>query len=75
VLRLLEGEQLVAGLSGAKRAAQDSDRTNAPAQLPLFHEVHPVLERLRTIDVNQLTPMESLSTLDELARIARQEAR
>jgi DNA mismatch repair protein MutS len=76
VLRLLEGEQLVAGLAGAKRAmAAESGATNAPTQLGLFTEVHPAVEGLRAIDVNQMTPMEALSTLDALARIARQEAR
>jgi DNA mismatch repair protein MutS len=66
VLRLLEGEQLVAGLSDAPRS---------PAQLALFNDVHPAVEKLRAIDANQMTPMEALSTLDELARIARQESR
>jgi DNA mismatch repair protein MutS len=76
VLRLLEGEQLVAGLSGVKRAVSvDSDPTTPPAQLALFNDVHPAVERLRAIDANQMTPLEALSTLDELARIARQEAR
>ena len=76
VLRLLEGEQLVAGLAGAKRTVSvESDPTNPPAQLALFNEVHPAVEKLRAIDANQMTPMEALSTLDELARIARQEAR
>jgi DNA mismatch repair protein MutS len=76
VLRLLEGEQLVAGLAGAKRAmAAESGATDAPTQLGLFTEVHPAVEGLRAIDVNQMTPMEALSTLDALARIARQEAR
>jgi DNA mismatch repair protein MutS len=75
VLRLLEGEQLVAGLSGVKRVSVDSEPTTPPAQLALFNDVHPAVEKLRAIDANQMTPMEALSTLDELARIARQEAR
>ena len=64
VLRLLEGEQLVAGLSA------DTVRPMAEAQLGLFADVHPALERLRSIDTNEMTPLEALKTLDELARMA-----
>jgi DNA mismatch repair protein MutS len=76
VLRLLEGEQLAAGLAGGSRApVGDAAFSSAAAQLALFDDTHPVVERLRTIDANQMTPMEALSTLDELARMARKEAR
>jgi DNA mismatch repair protein MutS len=64
VLRLLEGEQLVAGLSA------DTLRSTAGAQLGLFGDEHPALERLRSIDTNEMTPLEALNTLDELARMA-----
>ena len=67
VLRLLEGEQLVAALAGrGVRHAADT------AQLALFVEPHPVVERLRSLDPNQMTPMEALKALDDLARIARE---
>ena len=67
VLRLLEGEQLVAALAGrGVRHAADT------AQLPLFVEPHPVVERLRSLDPNQMTPMEALKALDDLARMARE---
>ena len=69
VLRLLEGEQLVVGLS------RDGGRDSAPAiahtQLGLFAELHPVVGRLRSIDANQMTPMEALKVLDDLAQMAR----
>jgi DNA mismatch repair protein MutS len=68
VLRLLEGEQLVAALSGRAVA------TDAPAQLALFNEIHPVVERLRALDANQLTPMDALRVLDELSQQARGDA-
>jgi hypothetical protein len=42
----------------------------AGAQLGLFADVHPALERLRSIDTNEMTPLEALKTLDELARMA-----
>ena len=63
VLRLLEGEQLVAGLSA------DTLRSTAGAQLGLFADEHPALERLRSIDTNEMTPLEALKTLDDLARM------
>ena len=67
VLRLLEGEQLVAGLAGRSvRHVADT------AQLALFVEPHPVVERLRSLDPNQMTPMEALKALDDLARMARE---
>jgi DNA mismatch repair protein MutS len=74
VLRLLEGEQLVAALSGRalRTAPADMTSTEQPAQLGLFSEAHPVVDRLRSLDTNRMTPMEALATLDELARTARQ---
>jgi DNA mismatch repair protein MutS len=67
VLRLLEGEQLVAGLAG--RGVRHVTDT---AQLALFVEPHPVVERLRSLDPNQMTPMEAMKALDDLARMARE---
>jgi len=67
VLRLLEGEQLVAGLAG--RGVRHVTDT---AQLALFVEPHAVVERLRSLDPNQMTPMEALKALDDLARMARE---
>ena len=75
VLRLLEGEQLAAALSGSSsRSAPAQQKTvdEQPAQLALFKETHPVVERLRSLDANRMTPMEALATLDELVRAARQ---
>jgi DNA mismatch repair protein MutS len=77
VLRLLEGEQLVAGLSGQTRMGAPADlpaRTASGGQLGLFVDSHPVMERLRNVDPNLLTPLEALQTLDELVRLARREA-
>jgi DNA mismatch repair protein MutS len=75
VLGLLEGEQLVAALGG--RATGDARRGGggkSPApQLSLFVvEPHPAVERLKKIDANQLTPLDALRLLDELARLARE---
>ena len=74
VLRLLEGEQLVAGLAGKPR--RDGDRAPfADPQLGLFAGAHPVLERLRSIDPDRMTPLDALAMLDELARLARERDR
>jgi len=74
VLRLLEGEQLVAGLAGGSipvtRDGQTPE-TSVETQLGLFADSHPALERLRSIDANRMTPMEALKTLDELSRMAQ----
>ena len=74
VLRLLEGEQLAAGLSleGGRPPSDPADRSPRVAQLGLFQDTHPAIERLRSIDANQLTPMDALRTLDELSRLARE---
>ena len=73
VLKLLEGEQLVAGLAGGESREETRPRNalEGGAQLGLFAPAtHPALERLRSLDVNQLTPIEAIRTLDELARLA-----
>jgi DNA mismatch repair protein MutS len=76
LLKLLEAEQLVPGARG-KGVLSSSPRTPAePAQqMALFGEPdpHPVLERLREIDTNALTPLESLTLLAQLAAEAKQE--
>jgi DNA mismatch repair protein MutS len=74
VLQLLEGEQLVAGLSGEATRRVTDHTTQGAAQLGLFVETHPVVERLRTLDPNQVTPIEALRILDDLARMAQREA-
>lgn len=71
LLAVLEGEQLAAALAGgSSRGVRTPD-----TQLPLFavSDPHPVVERLRTIDVNQVTPLESLALLAELVADARAE--
>jgi DNA mismatch repair protein MutS len=78
VLRLLEGEaeRLVPTLaSNATNAGRDKHR--APPgpvdQLGLFNvSSHPVVERLRSTDVNTMTPMAALQLLAELADRARE---
>lgn len=72
LLAILEGEDLAVALAGgpARKAGRAAD-----AQLALFGPVreHPVVERLRTVEVNHVTPLEALSLLAELVSDARRE--
>lgn len=64
LLKLLESEQLAAGMQ--KPVPQS-------AQLGLFAAApNPALERLKSIDVNSLTPVQALALLDEVSRKARE---
>ena len=78
LLRVLEGEQLVpalgptakgTGRGGARAAA----RAEPADQLALFapSAPDPLVERLRDVDVNALTPLQALALLGELAEAAR----
>jgi DNA mismatch repair protein MutS len=76
VLALLEGEaeHLVPGLApGVVRAAPSSRRGAAPSdQLALFASPpHAVVDRLRAVDANTLTPLAALQLVAELAEQAR----
>ncbi len=70
LLAILENEQLAVALAGGSvRKAPSND------QLGLFgaQQEHPVVERLRTLDPNQVTPLEALALLAELVADARAE--
>jgi DNA mismatch repair protein MutS len=70
LLALFEGEQIVSALGGppgkrAKPAPMD--------QLTLFGAAtHPVVDELKTLDPQKLTPLEALTLLDRLVSRARQ---
>jgi DNA mismatch repair protein MutS len=74
LLKLLEGEQIVAALSGKAGIAARAP-TGPGDQLGLFASgaPHPVVERLLGIDVNTLTPLEALALLAQLTAEARAE--
>ncbi|MFI5232148.1 MAG: DNA mismatch repair protein MutS [Gemmatimonadales bacterium] len=74
LLKLLEGEQLVAALSGKAGIAARAPRPSGD-QLGLFgsEPPHPVVERLRDMDVNTITPLEALALLAQLTVEARAE--
>jgi DNA mismatch repair protein MutS len=67
--------QLLRELEGtAAPGAQIARRPDAPApvQLPLFDPPpHPVLERLRELDPNEMTPLQALNLLAELITLIR----
>jgi DNA mismatch repair protein MutS len=62
------------GAAGPRRLAEavtKRGRSSAAAvQVSLFAEVHPVVEALRKLDVNSLTPLDALNRLFELQRMA-----
>jgi DNA mismatch repair protein MutS len=68
------------GASGVARAAGRVDppsgsSTASPEQLALFGLPNPLVERLRALDVNNLTPLQALEQLARLADDARDDAR
>ncbi len=71
LLRVLEGEQLVPALAG--RAGGARTREPGADQLALFGGPDPVVDRLREVDVNGLTPLQALALLAELSAEARGE--
>ncbi len=72
VLHLLEGEQLVPALQRRGTVPRNPAEAATTSQLGLFGAgEHPVVTRLRALDVNGLTPLEALTLLDELSNKAR----
>lgn len=87
LLRVLEGEHLVPALastvSGATSGAASSVRGSAPHartagsendQLALFAPPDPLVERLREVQADSLTPLQALALLAELSAAARGDA-
>jgi DNA mismatch repair protein MutS len=72
LLKVLEGEQLVPALAGSARAARGA--APVPDQLALFSAPDPLVERLREIAVEQMTPLQALQLLAELSAAARGDA-
>jgi DNA mismatch repair protein MutS len=69
LLRLLEAEQIV---PRSERASAKPDR--AGDQLALFSVMpHPVVQRLKNLDPNQMTPIQALDTLARLVDEVKQE--
>jgi DNA mismatch repair protein MutS len=60
------------GAAGPRRLAETvtQRRRGSAMQVSLFADVHPVVEALRKLDVNSLTPLDALNRLFELQRMA-----
>ena len=74
LLALFEGEEIVSALGGAgrKEAASRSEKGSFD-QLTLFGSAsHPVVEELKKIETEKMTPIEALALLDRLVSRARQ---
>jgi DNA mismatch repair protein MutS len=71
------GELERSGAAGPKRlfdataAKPGSKGKGAALQVSLFAEIHPVVEALRQLDVNGLTPLDALNRLYELQQLAK----
>jgi DNA mismatch repair protein MutS len=74
LLALFEGEEIVTALGGPQsRRSRASDTTSSIDQFSLFGSTqHPLLDELRKIDPERLTPIEALSLLDRLVSQAKQ---
>ncbi len=58
------------GAAGPRRLGEtNARRTRAATQVSLFAEVHPVVDVLRALDVNALTPLDALNRLYELQKM------
>ena len=66
VLKLLEGEQLVAGMNRPAVADNRHDQLGLFAAAP-----NPLVERLASLETDDMTPLQALSLLAELSREAK----
>jgi DNA mismatch repair protein MutS len=68
ILLELEGAHSGGGIGLGRRGARRPASAPPADQLSLFHAPHPVVDRLRTLDVDALTPLQALNLLAELKR-------
>jgi len=66
--------ELEAGRAGERTRRRGTMRKDVPitVQLTLFDPPHPVLERLKALELDALTPLEALTLLYELQRMVRE---
>ena len=73
LLALFEGEQIVTALGGPTGKRGQSGKQAPVDQLTLFGSApHPVVDELKNIDTEKMTPIEALTLLDRLVSRARQ---
>lgn len=75
ILAQLEQEARAPGSRRQAVKALAAQRAAGAEQLALFREVgpHPVVERLKTLDVSNVTPIEAIGLLYELCRMAAED--
>jgi len=71
ILALLEGEHLTNAGSRIADGGPRSTATEEAPQLGLFGAPHPVVERLASLDVNSITPIDALTILARLVDEAK----
>ena len=79
LLALFEGEQIVSALGSARKGASDGSGRPASAgkaaykdQLGLFAAPHPIVDELKQLDPDAMTPLEALTLVTRLVGRARQ---
>jgi DNA mismatch repair protein MutS len=79
LLALFEGEQIVSALGSARKGATDSSGRAASAgktaykdQLGLFAPQHPIVDELKQLNPDAMTPLEALTLVTRLVGRARQ---
>jgi DNA mismatch repair protein MutS len=70
ILAELEGTHTRHGEGLGRRGTRRPESTAPPDQLSMFGGPHPVVERLRELDLDAMTPLEALNRLAELQREA-----
>jgi DNA mismatch repair protein MutS len=72
ILKVLEGQHNVWAIGSGEEA--EEEKTDRPQQLSFFHAgPHPVVEELRSLNVETITPIDAITLLYELKRRAQQE--
>jgi len=70
----LEANGTATPIAPAPRGRRRKRRSSPePLQLPLFVDEHPAVHVLRSLDINQMTPLEALNTLYELKKMVDKE--
>jgi DNA mismatch repair protein MutS len=79
LLALFEGEQIVSALGSPRKGAADvSERVTSAAktaykdQLGLFGAQHPIVDELKQLNPDAMTPLEALTLVTRLVGRARQ---
>ena len=71
VLSELERDNAATGRR-ERRSAAVTKQPDIPMQLTLFGGTHPVVERIRELEIDGLTPLDALTTLYELRRLSNE---